>query len=391
LGVQRSFWKSFTGEVRYVGTRGVHLNVQERINSQSPLTYKGQSLPTFLSAPTQAQLDALPVTLNQLRATDSTCGQGCRYVPAFVAAGFGGTSAQFCAIKGKPANCGLNFPFVTSFRPYGGSIYHGLQSQLTRSFANGLQFQAAYTWSHTIDDSTADFFTTVLSPRRTQDFQNLANDRGTSALDRRHRFTMALLWEPNWYRGGNWFQKNVIGNWTFAPIFTYESPQYATVRSGIDSNANGDSAGDRTVFNPNGVPGTGSGVTALTNSGGDVVGYLANNADAQYIVAGAGVLPTAGRNTLRTNPINNWDFTIGKKFGITERMNVEFQAQAYNLFNHAQYVAGRINDVSSVTLVDVTGQDVTNALIANDPTFGKFDKVFTNNPRQMQLVLKFNF
>jgi hypothetical protein len=365
LGVQRTFGKAYTAEVRYVGTRGVHLNVQERLNIQSPLTVSGKSLPTFMAAPTQAALDALPTTLASLKAMS-------RFVPAYAAAGF-------------------NVNNLVSFQPFGGSVYHGLQSQLTRQFTNGLQMQAAYTWSHTIDDSTADFFSTVLSPRRMQDFQNLKNDRGTSALDRRHRFTVTALWEPTWFKSGNWLTKNVIGNWQFAPIYTFESPQYATVRSGIDSNLNNDSAGDRTVFNPAGVEGTGSGVTALKNTAGAIVGYLAKNPNAQYIVAGLGAQATAGRNTLRTNPINNWDFTVGKKFNFTEGTRLEFQAQFLNFFNHPQFVAGRVNDVSSATLVDVTGGPVTNALRADNPNFGKFDKVFSSVPRTVQLALKFVF
>ena len=224
LGVQHSFRKSYTAEVRYVGTRGIHLNVQERINVQSPLAASGKSLPTFLSAPTQAELDALSVTLSSLRPDNSVSGQGSRYVPAYVAAGFGGTSAQFCATEGLPANCGGNFPFITTFRPYGSSIYHGLQSQLNRRFTDGLQLQLAYTLSHAIDDSTADFFSTVLSPRRMQDFQSLKNDRGSSALDRRHRFTATVLYEPTWFKNGNWLARNLLGNWLLAPIYYFESP-----------------------------------------------------------------------------------------------------------------------------------------------------------------------
>lgn len=390
LGIQRTFGKAYTAEVRYVGTRGVHLNVQTRLNIQSPLTATGKSLPTFMSAPSQATVDALTTTLSGLRAVGF-------FVPAY-------------------ANAGFNQNGLVSFQPFGGSVYHGLQSQLTRQFTNGLQMQAAYTWSHTIDDSTADFFTTVLSPRRMQDFQNLKNDRGTSALDRRHRLTVAALWEPTWFNKGNWFTKNVIGNWQFAPIYTFESPQYATVRSGVDSNLNNDTAGDRTIFNAAGVTGTGSGVTPLCTSalpagspcGGTgtaatptspatvdsrpfLVGYLAKNPNAQYIVAGAGALATAGRNTLRTNPINNWDFTMGKKFNFTERTRLEFQAQFLNFFNHPQFVAGRVNDVSSATLVDVTGQSVTNVLRADNANFGKFNTVFSSVPRTVQLALKFVF
>ena len=50
--------------------------------------------------------------------------------------------------------------------------------------------------------------------------------------------------------------KNIVGNWQFAPIYTFQSPEYATVQSGDDSNLNGDCAGDRAIFNPAGVPGT---------------------------------------------------------------------------------------------------------------------------------------
>ena len=57
------------------------------------------------------------------------------------------------------------------------SSYHGLALQLNRRFSNGLQFQGAYTWSHLIDNSTADFNTTALTPRRAQDFQNLTADK----------------------------------------------------------------------------------------------------------------------------------------------------------------------------------------------------------------------
>ena len=51
----------------------------------------------------------------------------------------------------------------------------------------------------------------------------------------------------------------MVGNWEFAPVYTFQSPEYATVQSGVDSNMNGDAAGDRAIFNPAGVPGTGSG------------------------------------------------------------------------------------------------------------------------------------
>ena len=52
----------------------------------------------------------------------------------------------------------------------------------------------AYTWSHNIDDSTAEVFSTVTTPRRAQDAQNLRAERADSALDHRQRFTFAMVY-----------------------------------------------------------------------------------------------------------------------------------------------------------------------------------------------------
>ena len=152
--------------------------------------------------------------------------------------------------------------------------------------------------------------------------------------------------------------KNVVGNWSFSPVYTYESPQYATVQSTTDSNLNGDAAGDRAILNPGGIAGTGSGVINLCNSSlpagnlcnGDpnpnfdpspfVVGYLATNPNARYILAGPGALANSGRNTLATQPTNNLDLSVFKDFAITERMKFRFGAEFNNVINHAQLIPG---------------------------------------------------
>ena len=177
--------------------------------------------------------------------------------------------------------------------------------------------------------------------------QCFACDYGTSALDRRHRVTLEAIYDLPFFKKSNYFMKNVVGNWEFVPVYTFESPEYATVQSAVDANLNGDSAGDRAIYNPFGVPGTGSGVTALTNSPGYTVAYLATNPNAQYITASYGALANSPRNTLAMPHINNWDMSVVKRFNITERQSVEFQAQALNLFNHPQYIPGLLNDIAS--------------------------------------------
>ena len=401
LGVQHTFGSKYTLEVRYLGTHGYHLNTQSRINVQ-PRTDATHFIPTFLTAPSQATVDALGAqnTVRSIRRQP-------RIVPAFAANDFTTNIVQFT--------------------PNGNSIYHGLAVEFKRRFSNGLTFNTAYTWSHLIDDSTADFFTTVLTPRRPQDFQNLHADRSTSALDRRHRLTVSAIYDLPFFKNGNWFARNLIGNWSILPAYTFQSPEFADVQSGRDANLNGDSAGDRAFVNGAGVRGTGSGVTPMCTSAlpvfatcgehdfmGGVPGpgnfdtdpfiaaYVAINPNAQYIRAerGAlafpsapisvanGVLPIAGRNTLATRRTNNFDLAVAKKFNITEGIRFEFQAQAQNVLNHPQSIPGFLNRVDSIGF---TGSAQRNALVPGNSSFGKFQDVYSSNSRILQLVFKFVF
>ena len=61
---------------------------------------------------------------------------------------------------------------------------------MNKRYSHNFSYMAAYTWSHNFDDSTATNFSTILSPRRAQDFQNMRAEWASSALDRRHRFTL---------------------------------------------------------------------------------------------------------------------------------------------------------------------------------------------------------
>jgi hypothetical protein len=245
----------------------------------------------------------------------------------------------------------------------------------------------AYTWSHNIDDSTATHFSTLLSPRRPQDFRNLQAERSSSALDRRHRLTLNWLWETPWMaHSQNWFAKNLIGNWRLVGTYTAETGELATVQSGVDSNINGDSAGDRAVINPAGDPNRGSGVTALKNSAGAIVAYKANDSNARYIVAGAGALANGGRNTLQMPGINNFDFSVGKKFNLSETKSIEFRADFANAFNHPQYTAGYINSVRG------TAQTTSRTfLLPSNSQFANWSGNFSNNSRSGQLALRFVF
>jgi hypothetical protein len=278
---------------------------------------------------------------------------------------------------------------IKEYSPVGTSMYHGLQTQLNKRLSNGLQFQAAWTWSRTIDDSSTDFFSTYLTPRRPQNFQDLAADRSVSGYSRAHRVTLAAIYNVPWYKGSSsWFLRNVVGNYTIAPVYTFESPEWGDVVSADDANFNGDSAGDRTIYNPGGVKGTGSAATPLMNSGGDTVAYLATNPTAEYIQALPGALTTSSRNTLSLPHINNWDLAATKRFNLTERFRFEFTVQAFNLWGHPQYVAGSLDDIK---ISQATEGSVLNYLTPGQPNFNDPRATFSSNPRSLQLVAKIFF
>ena len=360
LGVQHVFARNYTAEVRYVGTRGLHLPVQDRLNRQPKVT-GANALATFTTAPSQQELDSLPNTLAALNALSN-------YVPAYASAGFDSAS-------------------IVSFQPKGASNYNGLETQLTRRFDHGLQMNVAYTYSRTMDNSTADVFSTVLTPRRAQDWQNFNADYSRSALDHANRLTVETIYDlPFFKSNSNWFASNLLGNWEIAPIWTVQSGEWVTPQGGVDANLNGDAAGDRTVINPLGKKGTGSGITALHNSAGATVGYLATNPSAYFIEAGAGALSTAGRNDLQLPRINDWDVTALKRVTFKERYSVEFQAQAINVFNHSQYISGYVNRIDSFGDTGSIG-----ALRPQNTQFNQPSETFPNNARTMQLVAKFIF
>ena len=353
-----------------MGDHSVHLPVQIRLNEQ-PVVNSSNALPTYLTAPSQATLNGLTNTLSSL---ETTYGNGGYLQPAYLNDGFQS--------------------FITAYEPWGNSIYHGWQNSLQRRFSNGIQFNAAYTWSHAIDDSTADVFSTYLTPRRPEDSTNLALDRSSSALDHRQRFTFQALYDLPFFKHSNWLMKNVVGNWEFAPVYTYQTGTSVDVQSGVDSNLNGDSAGDRAIINPTGQANVGSGVTALTNSSGDIVAYLANNPNARYIQSGLGTLPNGGRNTAQLPPIDDVDFTIAKSFNVTESKKLQFSARFINLFNHPQYVGGFLSDVEPTTPANGNAGNTDAIHSFLEPQSGTFlqpSQAFSSNPRQLQLALKFIF
>jgi hypothetical protein len=255
---------------------------------------------------------------------------------------------------------------------------------------------SAYTYSHLIDDTTAEVFSTVLSPRRVEDFQNLRRERATSALDHPNRFVTSWIYEVPWFSKSNGLTKTLLAGFNLAGTYTYETGERITIRSGNDANLNGDNAGDRAIFNPGGAEGVGSSVTPLCRVTGNcnavghgaVVAYLADNPNARYIQTGSGAQSNIGRNTFPLPPINNFDISLFKNFHIGETKFIQIRADFFNAFNHPQYVPGSVNSVDPVS---TTGLTTLNQVTPLTPDFLNPSAVLSSNPRVIQLAARFNF
>ncbi|HKG20446.1 MAG TPA: carboxypeptidase-like regulatory domain-containing protein, partial [Blastocatellia bacterium] len=262
LSYQRQFLNNWAVEFRYLGTHASHLFSQIRLNAGVDVTHRlGVFLPTFFS---RNEVPGLNARSNLTTLADATA-------------------------LSQRALSGLGFSGnVTSFEQQGSSVYHGFSANLKRRFATGLTLDTSYTWSHVIDDGTNELFTSFINPRRPEDpLTGFGRERSTSALDRTHRFVIGWVWDLPFGSGrallnNNKFISSALGGWTISGIYQIESGQPVTPISGIDANLNSDSAGDRSIINPNGQEGVGSTVSAVLNTNfssatsgcsGNIVGF----------------------------------------------------------------------------------------------------------------------
>ncbi len=114
---------------------------------------------------------------------------------------------------------------------------------------------------------------------------------------------------------------------------------------------------------------------------------MAKNPKARYVVADLGVFANAGRNTLAMPAINNVDLSLLKRLNFTEGTRFEIGAQAFNLFNHAQYTGTWLNDVSPNPTLTTT----RNELIPSNAKFAQWSQFFGSNSRALQLVARIIF
>jgi len=393
LGVQHELFRDTSVEVRYVGTRSLSLPGQMRLNSASAFDPRFRSLGGGLTPlPTYFNTSDVPAVVT---------------TPASTANDFDQFNPQPYSVDGFLGN-------LTTFPPAGRGIYHAATVDFIHRFAKGLYFRANYSFSRNIDDATNELFSSIVNPRRAQDGYNFGADRGLSALHIPQKFAITWLYELPNLPTEHAFLRTLAHGWQWSGSYLAESGQPVTPLSDTDANANGDAAGDRTIFNPNGLGDTGTIVDAVCNSGpggatsvvapqasgayfcnaahdgvddAHLVGYVAENPKARFVQAQFGALATAGRNTVTTPGINVWNMSIYKNTRINERFSLQFRAETYNTFNHRNFSIGLPTNNGSLDQANNPNPFAASYVNVDDPNFLN-SRQFNGGSRTMQLGLR---
>jgi hypothetical protein len=396
FGIQRELPGRFVLEVRYVGTHGVDL--------------EGTGAPVD---PGQICTQASPCTIPSSVASSVTVPAGTPYVVKNTDGSISITGSTLANLDARvpPAYLGLlnSGGFFTT--QHGNSIYHALQSVLSHNFSKGFYFQAAYTYSHSIDNGSGSTFTDELDGLTGYgDLLNPSSQRASSDFDRTHRFVLsynyALPFDRWLHVANSGFTGRLLNGWALNGVTTIQSGTPFTI---IDSGAC--NLEDLDCFNGTNFATLAPGMTladALThgsvqsrvneyvnlsafvpggncvNSQNVVVGPAIGGSCGSYPTAAGAAIGNVPRNAFRGPAQQNWDMSIAKNTRIAERMSLDFRAEAFNLFNHPSFQSPQAGVGQGFSWLGNYGQiNLANGSSAITGT--------VSTPRILQLVLKLNF
>ena len=287
---------------------------------------------------------------------------------------------------------------ITAYPAIGTSRYQGLAFDIHQRLSRGLVFRFNTTLSSAKDDATNDSFTSSVNPRRAEDAFRMDREWGRSVMDIRRKFALTWVYDIPTPGVSNRFLRSFFKDWQWSGSYLWQGGQPVTVLSGVDSNGNRDSAGDRAILNPNGIGKTGtgtsrvcrdtvSGVTSINNACPDsrTVGYVANNPNAKYVQAQLGSLTDVGRNTVSSEPLNVWNLALFKTLNFAEGKSLQLQAIVFDALNQRNFalapasIFGVSSNAFSTSYGNVASPNFLNA------------KQFSGNARVLQLGARLFF
>jgi hypothetical protein len=209
------------------------------------------------------------------------------------------------------------------------SFYHALQTQLRRRFQRGLQFQLAYTFSKSIDDSSNFFTVTEADNGMTLPIDgNPRFNRGLSAHDVRHYLVGNGTWEIPGPRGGP--ARALLGGWQAGLIGTYASGLPFSARLGYDAARTKTTRPDfRSGQRPDLAP-----AASPNPVTGDPMRWIDLSA---FRRPQDGFLGNLGRNTIIGPDLANVDFSLTKRVRLGEKAALDLRFEFFNLFNRTNF------------------------------------------------------
>jgi outer membrane receptor protein involved in Fe transport len=318
--------------------------------------------------------------------------------------------------SGADPNGLCSFAGMPEFKNLTRASYNGLQASLTKQinqtrFLGRTYFTLAYTYAHAIDNTSGFRNRNSEVPAYAPNLFHASSDQ-----DVRHRITFSGGWDlpidHMWSSG----PKRLTQGWSLFPIVTWRTgfpfDFFARLPGRFDPGSEGPSgAGDAFDVYANVVGSTatldprkaqdfgfGTGNYYVNpNSFSSAQCGDSNHPDPctpsstvfpsnQQVVANPSLATygTLGRNSLRGPGYVNFDLAFSKTTAISERVNIEFRAEFFNLFNHANFLnPGVVNEGDGVTFNAATGNNI------NSSQFGQITSTY--DPRIIQLALRLSF
>jgi hypothetical protein len=319
------------------------------------------------------------------------------------------------------ANASLRAPFqgvsISGFSRIdsrGESSYDSLQVGLVRRFTQHQQLLAAYTWAKSIDDASGMGGGAGVSglPNPSQlgdssavlgDHSDRGANRGVSDFNRTHRLVVSYVWDLPTYRFSRAFSpmRHFFSHWSVAGILTVMSGLPVDI---VDTGAGslyGLARGSSPLARPNLAPG----YTCRSATDNVPAGYFFDPlAFSSPVVLAGQPIPSSGgvatassngtdigdvpRNCLTGPRQSNLDFAAVKSIAWGESRRVEFRAEFFNLFNHANLA----NPISNLNAVISSGGsiDPNTGRIVQPGNFGRIIST-SSNPRLVQLAIRVSF
>lgn len=214
---------------------------------------------------------------------------------------------------------------VYEYAPFVRSSYQSLQAQLERRFTNGFSLLAAYTYGHSIDNGSTQVDAGVAAPQNALNFQA---ERGSSNFDVRHRLVVSSVYELPFGKGKAFLNSSriggaIAGGWQLTGIFSAQTGIPFTPILNFDPTNTG------TTARPDRVA---SGVLSSDQRGPQ--NWFDPTA---FVTPAAYVFGNSGRNILAGPGFHNIDLGLSRYISLTERWNLEFRAEAFNLFNTPEF------------------------------------------------------